>query len=120
MELFPIENIKFNAIKYLHFRIKPATYILPYLQEETEHPSPKLEPDTKEKERKFNWRGLFASEKQKKEESKFSLSQLKNEDEFRRVESKVENTFKSILSIKLPEDLQYFSETMERQLSELK
>jgi hypothetical protein len=42
MELFPIENIKLNAIKYLHFRIKPATYILPYLQEETEYPSPKL------------------------------------------------------------------------------
>lgn len=33
-ELFPVENIKLNALKYLHFKIKPATYILPYLQEE--------------------------------------------------------------------------------------
>jgi len=33
-ELFPEENIKINAFKYLFFRIKPATYILPLLQEE--------------------------------------------------------------------------------------
>lgn len=33
-ELFPSENIKINALKYLYFKIKPATYILPYLQEE--------------------------------------------------------------------------------------
>lgn len=76
MELFPSENIKVNAIKYLHFRIKPASYILPYLQEEIE--VPQVENENKEKS-KFNWRGLFTNDKQKKDENKFSLTQLRNE-----------------------------------------
>lgn len=117
MELFPSENIKVNAIKYLHFRIRPATYILPYLQEEIE--VPQVENEAKEKS-KFNWRGLFTNDKHKKDENKFSLTQLRNEEEFKKIEAKLERTFKDILNMKLPEDLVFFSEMMERQLHELK
>lgn len=100
MQLFPSENIKVNAIKYLHFRIKPATYILPYLQEEIEIPE-KVENEAKERS-KFNWRGLFTNDKQKKDQNKFSLSQLRNEEEFKKIEAKLERTFKDILNMKLP------------------
>jgi hypothetical protein len=48
------------------------------LQEEVEVLEQKQESEAKERG-KFNWRGLFTSEKIKKEETKFSLSQLKNE-----------------------------------------
>ena len=36
------------------------------------------------------------------------------------IESKMELYFRNILSLKMPEDLKYFSETSERQLQELK
>ena len=29
---FPAENIRTNAIKYLFFKIKPGSYMLPYFQ----------------------------------------------------------------------------------------
>ena len=45
---------------------------------------------------------------------------MKNEDEFKRTEAKLEGTFKNILPIQLPEDLTYFNKNMEKQLQELK
>ena len=123
-ELYPTENIKINAFKYLHFRIKPAAYILPYLQEEPLEFARKKEDEEKERERerekekggKFTWRSLFNSEKgiksEKKDENKFSLSALKNEEEFKTIEGRIESTFKNLLHIKMPEDLQYFSDNM--------
>ena len=59
---------------------------------------------------------MFNSDKtirgEKKEESKFTLSALRNEEEFKRTEARIEALFKNILPIKMPEDLRYFSETM--------
>lgn len=31
---FPSENIRTNAIKYLFYKIKPGTYMLPYFQDD--------------------------------------------------------------------------------------
>ena len=56
-ELFPLENIKINAFKYLHFRIRPATYILPFLQEEQVEIQKKEVEEEKDKQLgKFNWK----------------------------------------------------------------
>ena len=37
---------------------------------------------------------------------------MKNEEEFKRTEAKIEGTFKNILPIQLPEDLTFFNTNM--------
>lgn len=81
-ELFPLESTKMNALKYLHFQIKPATYILPYLQEEQIEAHKKETEKAGKKEGRFSWRTFFAD---KREENKFSLANLKQEAEFQKV-----------------------------------
>jgi hypothetical protein len=34
IDSFPADNIRTNAIKYLYFKIKPGSYMLPYFQHE--------------------------------------------------------------------------------------
>jgi hypothetical protein len=100
-----------NAFKYLYFKIKPASYILPYLQEDPEVET-KVEIESKDKG-KFNWRQMFTSDKnksdKKEEGQKFTMAQLKNEDEYKKIEHRIEATFKNILAVHMPEDLKYFS-----------
>ena len=89
-ELFPSENTKTNAFKYLHFRIKPATYILPFLQEEQAELTRKDPPEEKEKPGRSGWKNWFNSEKNsksldRKDDGKFNLNALKSEEEFRKV-----------------------------------
>lgn len=108
-----------NAFKYLYFKIKPASYILSYLQEDPEVEHTKVEVEPKDKS-KFNWRQIFTSDKnktdKKEEGQKFTIAQLKNEEDYKKIENKIETTFKNILSVHMPEDLRYFSQTMEKQL----
>jgi hypothetical protein len=78
----------------------------------------------KEHGNRFNWKTFFTSDKQhkgdKREENRFSLSHFKSEEEYKKVEAGLENLFKNIFPLRMPEDFKYFSETMERQLQELK
>ena len=95
-EQFPGDNIRANAIKYLYFRVKPAGYLLPYLQEEGPQESSSQAQQPKPAGNSFNWRSLFANDKHKKEE-KLTVAQLANSQEFKRVESKLEAAFKHAL-----------------------
>ena len=55
---FPPDNIKTNAIKYLFFKMKPGSYILPFINGDEKLEEPEIQ---KNEESKSNskWGSLF-------------------------------------------------------------
>lgn len=56
-EMFPADNVKINAMKYLYFRARPGGYILPFLHEDYELEKLGEKEEIQDKDK--SWKSIF-------------------------------------------------------------